>query len=101
MRGAGLGAAVAAQRKIFFVHFRDVHGTAIALEETFHDDGPTDMPGMLKLYHELGVDGPLRVDHVPTMAGEANEDPGYAMLGRLFAIGYTKGVMQGLGIPIE
>ena len=35
-----------------------------------------DMPGMLKLYHELGFDGPVRVDHVPTMAGESNEQPG-------------------------
>lgn len=91
----------AGQGKIFFVHFRDIHGTAERFEETFHDDGPTDMPGMLKLYHELGFDGPVRVDHVPTMAGESNEQPGYEMLGRLFAIGYTKGIMQALKIPIE
>lgn len=89
-----------AQGKIFFVHFRDVRGTAACFEETFHDDGPTDMPAMLKLYHELGFDGPLRVDHVPTMAGEANENPGYESLGRLFAIGYTKGVMHAFGIPV-
>ena len=56
---------------------------------------------MLRLYHELGFSGPLRVDHVPTMAGEGNEQPGYESLGRLFAIGYTKGVMQALKIPIE
>ena len=55
----------------------------------------------LKLYHELGFAGPLRVDHVPTMAGETNDQPGYGSLGRLFAIGYTKGVMQALNIPIE
>ena len=59
------------------------------------------MPEMLKLYHELGFDGPVRVDHVPTMAGESNEQPGYESLGRLFAMGYTKGVMQALKIPIE
>jgi mannonate dehydratase len=89
------------QKKIFFVHFRDVRGTAQRFEETFHDDGPTDMPALLKLYHDLGFAGPVRVDHVPTMAGEANEQPGYEALGRLFAIGYTKGVMQALKIPIE
>lgn len=87
--------------KIFFVHFRDVRGTADRFEETFHDDGPTDMPAMLKLYHDLGFTGPVRVDHVPTMAGESNEQPGYESLGRLFAIGYTRGVMQALKIPIE
>lgn len=91
----------AARGKIFYVHFRDVRGTAERFEETFHDDGPTDMPAMLKLYHELGFDGPLRVDHVPTMAGESNEQPGYESLGRLFAVGYMKGVMQAIGIPIE
>jgi mannonate dehydratase len=56
---------------------------------------------VLKLYHELGFDGPVRVDHVPTMAGESNEQPGYELLGRLFAIGYTKGVTQAPKIPIE
>ena len=91
----------AAQGKIFFVHFRDVRGRAERFEETFHDDGTTDMPAMLKLYHELGFTGPVRVDHVPTMAGERNDQPGYESLGRLFAIGYTKGVMQALKIPIE
>jgi len=92
---------LAEQGKIFFVHFRDVRGTAERFEETFHDDGPTDMPAMLKLYHDLGFTGPVRVDHVPTMAGESNEQPGYESLGRLFAIGYTKGVMQALKISIE
>jgi len=91
----------AAQGKVFFVHFRDVEGTAERFEETFHDDGPSDMPAMLKLYHDLGFGGPLRVDHVPTMAGEANEYPGYGSFGRLFAIGYTKGIMQALKIPCE
>lgn len=89
------------QGKIFFVHFRDVRGTADQFEETFHDDGPTDMPAMLRLYHELGFQGPLRVDHVPTMAGETNDQPGYESLGRLFALGYTKGIMHALNIPME
>ncbi|MCX7006514.1 MAG: mannonate dehydratase, partial [Kiritimatiellaeota bacterium] len=65
------------QKKIFFIHFRDVRGTAQRFEETFHDDGPTDMPALLKLYHELGFAGPVRVDHVPTLAGETNDQPGY------------------------
>ena len=82
--------------RIAFVHFRDVEGTAECFHETFHDDGPTDMPGMIRLYREIGFNGPIRVDHVPTMAGEANENPGYAMLGRLFAVGYLKGILDTL-----
>ena len=28
------------------------------------------------------------------MAGEANETPGYEMLGKLFALGYLRGLLQ-------
>lgn len=88
-------------QRIVFVHFRDVRGTAERFEETFHDDGPTDMPAMLKLYHEVGFAGPIRVDHVPTMAGEDNSQPSYGALGRLFATGYLKGALQALRIPFK
>lgn len=87
--------------KIFFVHFRDVRGTAEKFVETFHDNGPTDMPARLRLYHEIGFDGPIRPDHAPTMEGEDNQTPGYEILGRLFAIGYMKGIMHTLNIPVE
>jgi mannonate dehydratase len=42
---------------------------------------------------------PIRVDHVPTMAGEDNSRHGYALLGRLFAVGYMKGILDASGIP--
>ncbi len=58
------------------------------------------MPQMLKLYHEVGFDGPIRPDHAPTLAAESNENPGYAMQGKIFAIGYMKGIVQALNIPI-
>lgn len=80
--------------RIVFVHFRDIEGTREDFTETFHDDGPTDMPAMIRLYREIGFNGPVRVDHVPTMAGEANDRPGYGMLGRLFALGYLKGILD-------
>ena len=88
------------QGKIFFVHLRDVTGTREHFRETFHDNGPTDMPGMLKLYHEVGFSGPIRPDHAPTLAAETNERPGYAMQGKIFAIGYMKGIAQALNIPL-
>jgi mannonate dehydratase len=89
------------QGKIFFVHFRDVEGTPGHFRETFHDNGPTNMPEMLKLYQQIGFEGPLRSDHVPTMAGEANEHAGYGMSGNLFGIGYIKGMMDALKIDCE
>lgn len=82
------------QKKIAFVHFRDVRGTAERFEETFHDDGQTDMLACLRMYRKIGYTGVLRPDHVPTLAGESNRFPGYETLGRLFAIGYIKGLMQ-------
>lgn len=80
--------------RIVFVHFRDVSGDRTDFTETFHDNGPTDMAAMLKLYAKLGFTGPIRVDHVPSMAGEENLPHGYAQLGRLFAIGYMKGILD-------
>src|SRR5574340_1326914 len=88
-----------AQKKIFFVHFRDEEGTRERFHETFHDSGMTDMARMLQVYHETGFDGPIRPDHAPTMEGESNEKPGYAMTGKIFAFGYMKGIMDGLRIP--
>ncbi len=88
-------------KKIFFVHFRDIEGQGERFRETFHDNGPTDMGRMLKIYSDAGFDGPMRPDHAPTMEGESNATPGYAMMGKVFAFGYMKGLMQGLRIPYE
>jgi mannonate dehydratase len=82
------------QEKIFFVHMRDVRGSVEKFHETFHDDGPTDLLACLRAYREIGFEGVLRPDHVPTMAGEGNANPGYEAMGRLFAIGYLKGLRE-------
>jgi len=79
---------------IGFVHFRDVRGTPERFEETFHDDGQTDMYEAMRTYRDVGFRGVVRPDHVPTMAGEANDTPGYQILGRLFALGYIKGLTE-------
>ncbi len=87
------------KNRIRFVHIRDVAGTPDHFHETFHDNGPTDMAAMLRCYGEIGFTGPLRSDHVPTMAGEDNTHFGYGMMGNLFGIGYIKGIMDTLNIP--
>lgn len=83
-----------AQGKIHFVHFRDTRGAAEHFCETFHDDGPTDMAQCILEYNRVHYDGYVRVDHVPTLVGENNKNPGYASLGRLFAVGYLKGLIE-------
>lgn len=82
------------RKKIFFAHFRDIVGNSTNFHEVFHDDGQTDMFEAIKCYKEIGFDGPMRPDHVPTMAGEDNLNPSYGILGNLFAIGYMKGLIE-------
>jgi mannonate dehydratase len=82
------------QGKIFFVHFRNVKGTPYKFTETFHDDGMLDMYQCMKAYYDTGFDGVMRPDHVPTMEGDSNENPAYSSIGRLFAIGYMKGLLE-------
>ncbi len=80
--------------KIFFFHARNVRGTAEHFVETWHDNGEIDMPAVFRALKAAGYRGTLRPDHAPSMAGETNETPGYEMLGRLFAAGYLRGLMQ-------
>jgi len=82
------------QRKIFFLHFRDVRGTPEKFEETWHDAGQTDMLACMKAYRDIGFEGVLRPDHVPTVEGDSNEHAGYSSFGRLYAIGYIRGLRQ-------
>ncbi len=82
------------QGKIFFAHFRDVRGTPEKFVETFHDDGQTDMLACMQAYRDIGYEGVLRPDHVPTMEGDSNDSPAYSSIGRLFAIGYIKGLRE-------
>ena len=82
------------QEKIFFVHFRDVRGTPERFEETFHDEGKTNMLECMKAYRDINFNGVLRPDHVPTMEGDSNDNPAYSAVGRLFAIGYIKGLRE-------
>jgi mannonate dehydratase len=82
------------QGKIFFAHFRDVRGDVTKFVETFHDEGKTDMLACMQAYKDIGYEGVLRPDHVPTMEGDSNDNPSYSSIGRLFAIGYIKGLRE-------
>jgi mannonate dehydratase len=81
-------------QRITFGHFRDVRGTADDFVETFHDEGPTDMLACMRAWHEIPFDGVLRPDHVPTLEGESNANPAYALQARLHAIGYMQGLAE-------
>ncbi len=86
-------------KRIAFIHVRDVEGTKEDFTELFHDQGTTDQFALMRTYRELGLDVPVRGDHVPEMEGDRllAEDcvPGYFTLGRLFANGYLKALLRG------
>jgi len=54
------------------------------------------MAQIMRLYRRCGIDVPVRVDHVPLMANESQETAGYTALGRLYAIGYLKGILESI-----
>ena len=81
-------------KKISFIHFRDVRGVPSKFHETWHDAGQTDMLACMKAYRDIGFDGVLRPDHVPTVEGDSNANAGYSSFGRLYAIGYIRGLRQ-------
>ena len=84
------------KEKIYFVHFRNVRGGKYKFEETFHDEGQIDMYAAMKAYYDIGFKGPIRPDHVPTMAGDVNDFPGYSNVGILYALGYIRGLMEAI-----
>ena len=86
-------------KRIAFVHVRDVEGDRTDFTELFHDQGTTDQFALMRTYRELGLDVPVRGDHVPEMEGDrlitSDCIPGYFTMGRLFANGYLKALLQG------
>ena len=92
-------------KRIAFIHVRDVEGTKEDFTELFHDQGDTDQFALMRTYRELGLDVPVRGDHVPEMAYDRvltpEGTPGYFTLGRLFANGYLEALLQGTGNPVN
>lgn len=82
------------REKILFIHFRNTVGNKDFFRETFHDNGDIAMAQVMKTYIENRINVPVRVDHVPTLSGEVSSLAGYDALGRLFAIGYLKGILE-------
>jgi len=97
--------------RIHFVHFRDVVGSRESYTEVFHDQrGLSEHAAVMAALVAAGLEGvPVRPDHVPLLEGEAGgaegekatgyvsgRASGYTMLGRLHAVGYLQGLIQGV-----
>jgi len=79
--------------KLNHVHFRNVKGAVPRFDESFVDDGDTDMLAAMRAYHEVGYRFAMMPDHTPGIAG----DTPYGHRGRAYAIGYMRGLMQAVG----
>lgn len=81
--------------KIRFVHIRDVSSCdKLDFCECFPDNGVNDMARCILDYQRYCPDAYCRIDHIPTLAGEDNSNPGYCYLGRLYGVGYLKGLLE-------
>ncbi len=75
------------QRKLFKVHFRNVHAPLPHFIETFIDDGYQDMYVIMRAMQEASFRGVAIPDHIPRMA----DDP---RLGTAYTIGYMKALLE-------
>ncbi|MEO8075240.1 MAG: mannonate dehydratase [Acidobacteriota bacterium] len=81
------------RKKIFNVHFRNIRGGFLDFKETFIDDGDVDMLKAVRVYREVGFDGMLMPDHVPSIAGDARGAQAFA-----FTFGYIKALIAAVSV---
>jgi mannonate dehydratase len=81
------------QDRINHVHFRDVKGAVPFFDESFIDDGDTDMHAAMRAYSEVGYRYAMMPDHTPSVAG----DTPYGHRGRAYALGYMRALMECYG----
>jgi mannonate dehydratase len=82
------------RNKIFWVHFRNIRGSATNFMEAFPDDGQMDMLEAMKAYRETGYQGYLVPDHKLGIVGDTEWGHRYWA----FALGHIRGLLQTVGL---
>ena len=77
------------QKRIFMVHFRNIKGGYLDFREAMPDEGSVDMSASIRAYREVGYDGVLCPDHVPSSELDPDRERFFA-----FCLGYTKALIQ-------
>ena len=77
------------RKRIFNVHFRNIKGGFLGFQETFPDNGDVDFIRAARVYKEVGYDGMLMPDHVPTITGDTNHAQAFA-----YCFGYIQALIQ-------
>ncbi len=80
------------QRRVGYVHLRDVRGKVPHYRETFIDEGDVDVLRVLQILHRNEFDGVIIPDHTPQMTCAAPWQAGMA-----YALGYLRAGLQTLG----
>ena len=75
------------RKKLFKIHFRNVHQPLPHFIETFIDNGYMDMYQVMKALQEVNFDGILIADHIPLMGNDRR-------LGTAYTIGYMKALLE-------
>jgi len=78
------------QKKIAYVHFRNVDSCGPSFAETFIDNGYVDMLQAIRAYRDADFDGVLIVDHTPGVVGDTR----WGHRGRAYGIGYMKALLK-------
>jgi mannonate dehydratase len=79
------------QKKLAYVHLRNVSGKAPFYKETFIDDGDVDVLRVLRILKENDFDGVIIPDHAPQMTCGA---PWHA--GMAYALGYLQAALKAI-----
>lgn len=80
------------QKKLAYVHLRNVTGKAPFYKETFIDDGAVDVLRVLRILKENDFNGVIIPDHAPQMSCSA---PWHA--GMAYALGYLQAGLKAIG----
>jgi mannonate dehydratase len=75
--------------RIFNVHFRNIKGGFLNFQETFPDNGDVDFIRAIRTYKEIGYDGILMPDHVPTIESDDGGRQAFA-----YCFGYIQALLQ-------
>ncbi|MDY4976403.1 MAG: mannonate dehydratase [Clostridia bacterium] len=84
--------------RIHFAHMRNIKRTGgRSFEEAAHASnyGSLDMYEIMKAYHEVGFDGPVRPDHGRMIWGEQGK-PGYGLYDRALGAVYLNGLIEAI-----
>jgi len=75
------------RKRLFIIHFRNVDRPLPKFRETFLNDGYMDMYKIIRKLAEVGFDGVLSADHVPSTSGAPRA-------GEAYTVGYIQALIE-------